>query len=727
MTQPELIYTRIHLPRPLDTTRVQGLLLAIASERKHSPLVFELRADAGRVQHLIGCPMPAVHRVKRLLKDQISGITFSTAPARELMDEVGRVRLRPGSLPLRTDIPEDVTRNLLSAVSVKLGNGEGLVLQTVLHRSHPPANLQPTASSPHTKWWQPLWGTAPDANADERRAMRIRAEDASFATTVRVGASGRDPQRTRRLGVGVQGALSSARSPGVRMDFVREDPRALHAGPHGRGSLELSCAELTGLLGWPLGEDELPGMPPLHPRPQAAKAGVHSGDRVFARSAVPGDDRELEVSAADALLHGVAYGPSGSGKSTAMLHLIEADMKAGRPIAVLDPKRQLIDDCLALTPKSRLDDVVVLDAADQPTVGFNPLDVTGRDPDVVVDGILSVFGGLFTDGWGPRTADIFSGTLRTLARAADRSGHQATLPDIPRILTDRAFRRSVVGHVADDEALASFWAWYEELSPQAQAAAVAAPLNKLRQLLLRPALLRMLDQRETRFSLRNIWRENKILLVPLNEALIGSGTAEMLGSLIVADLWQSVQERASEKSPQARPGFVYVDEAPRFLHLPSSLADSLAVSRSLGVGWFLAAQFARQFPKEMREAIDMNARSKIVWATEYEDARHFARGEKHLKVEDFRSLARFQAYANLVAAGHPQGWALVETLPPSKPSIHPERVVARSRALWGATPAVPAQAAQPPPAGDDGPPAGELRVGRKRKTEGRGREETADE
>jgi hypothetical protein len=470
------------------------------------------------------------------------------------------------------------------------------------------------------------------------------------------------------------------------MEFAHEDPRLINsAALPRRWSPELSVTELLGVLAWPLGDGEYPGMPPLHPKPLRPTPSVHTKDRVFAASLAPGDDRQVGVAPSDALLHGVTYGPTSSGKSTAMLHLIEADMKAGRAIAVLDPKRQLIDDVLARVPAERLDDVVVLDVSADNPIGFNPLDVTGRDADVVVDGIMAVLGGLFTDGWGPRTLDIFSGTLRTLARASVVTGQPATLADIPRVLTKAPFRRELLSHLHHDEALVEFWAWYESQSPAAQAAAIAAPLNKLRQLLLRPGLVRMLDQRETPFRLRDIWRENRIVLVPLNEALIGSGTAEMIGSLIVADLWQAVQERASERRPESRPGFVYVDEAPRFLHLPASMADALAVSRSMGVGWWLAAQFAGQFPRELRSAIDMNARTKLVFGTEYNDAAHFARGSKDLIAQDFLSLGKYQAYANLVAGGRPQGWALVQTLPPSARTSRPERVSAHSTARW-ATP-----------------------------------------
>lgn len=504
------------------------------------------------------------------------------------------------------------------------------------------------------------------------------------------------------------------------MDFVREQPEAIHRVAHPRKWHELACAELLGLLGWPLGDDEYPGVPALHPKPLRPANAVHTGERVFARSLAAGDTRLVGVAAKDALLHTVAYGPTNSGKSTVALASILADIVANRPVAVLDPKRQLIDDILGRIPKDRLDDVVILDVSRDRPIGFNPLDVTGRDPDVVVDGIMSVFGSLFRDGFGPRTLDIFSGTLRSLARAAKVSGSPATLADIPRLLNDTGYRRRVLAQLPDDDGLAEFWGWYESQSPAARHAAVSAPLNKLRQLLLRPALMRMLDQPEARFRLRDIWRDNAIVLVPLNEALIGAGTAELLGSLIVADLWQAIQERAAERNPERRPGFVYVDEAPRFLHLPTSIADALALSRSMGVGWFLAAQFARQFPKEVRAAIDMNARTKIVFGTEYEDASHFARGSKDLTSEDFTSLGRFQAYANLVASGQPSGWSLVETLPPVKATTRPERVIAHAHARWAAprptVPVVPSEAAHAPPMAPAGPPGvGQAPVGRRRR------------
>jgi hypothetical protein len=718
MAERELVQSQVHFPRPLDESGGFRLLAALASDRRAPDLVFELRAEPTGVSHLVGCDATTVQKLKRVIGDHMPGTVFEAAPGRTPMHEVGALVLRPRGLLLRTDNAADVSLAILSAVGVHLRAGEAMAVQIVLGKRRPPTTVTDNAPAPNASLWQTLTRGTQAASTEEVRQLRQRAEDTGFDAVVRVGAAGSDRARTRRLIVSLQSALMTAKGPGVRMEFHHANSRTLDEAllPR-RFPLELGARELLGLLGWPLGDGDLPGMPPLHPKPLRPAAALTRSERVFAVPATPGDQRPVGITAADSLMHMVTYGPTRSGKSTALIHLIKADMEAGRPVVVLDPKTQLIDEILTMVPANRIDDVVVLDLADDRPVGFNPLDVTGRDPDIIVDGIMSVFAGLFSDGFGPRTLDIFSGAMRSLARAGAITGVPATLADIPRILTDPVFRRGVVGQLGRDEGLTGFWSWYESQSPGAQAAAIAAPLSRLRQLLLRPALLRMLDQRHTRFSLRNVWRDNLIVLVPANEALIGSGTASMLGSLVIADLWLAIQERAAERDPERRPGAVYIDEAPRFMHLPTSLGDALAISRSLGCGWHLAAQYSGQFPSDIRAAVDMNARSKLIFATEYDDAKHFAKGSRDLTPEDFMSLGKFQAYANLVADGHPQGWALVQTLPPCGASSDPARVRARSRAHWATAPDEPATAHTGANAADSGPTVPELalQVGRKRR------------
>ncbi|MFI2116342.1 type IV secretory system conjugative DNA transfer family protein [Streptomyces rubiginosohelvolus] len=719
---PDLQFVRLHLVRPLNVDVVLALVGRLAADRQVARLVWEVRAEGGHTRHLVGGRPVDIARLSQMLGHLVPGSHLDGTPERQPIrppvTSAGRLRIRPSYLPLSMDAPENVARAVLSALSVPLAEDEALVVQLVLGpRILPsvlPADL-PDPSLPLIR--QALIGTRP-ACTELRTRLRKRVEHPGFMATVRVGAAASTQRRRDTLLTGLLSGLTVAQGPGTRIRLVGDSAARLNCGrPPWLWPLRLSVPELVGLLAWPLGDGDLPGLPPLHPKPLRAAVHVHQGERVFAQSAAPGDDRRLGIAPEDQTLHGVAYGPSGSGKTNVLLHLITADITAGRPVVVLDPKRQLIDDILARVPQHRVDDIVELNASDTNPVGFNPLDVGRRDPDVVVDGILAVFASVFADGYGPRTADLYSSGLRTLARGSSLNA-PATLTDLPRLFTDPAFRRPYVGRVQGDPALAGFWAAWDEQGTAAQAAVLAAPMNKLRQFLLRPAMVRMLDQRSGRFRLRDAFRANKVVLVPLNEGLIGPGVASLLGSLIIAEVWQAVQERAGEHSAHLRPGTVYVDEAPRFVHLPTSLADALAISRSLSVGWFLAAQFRSQLPPELRTAVDINARTKVVFATEADDARELAaKLAPELEAQDFMSLPRFHAYANLVANGAPSGWGLVRTLPPPPAISDAEAIRRAARANYAPVQVAPEPTAarrnEPPTT----PRAAPQQFGRKRRSQ----------
>lgn len=455
-------------------------------------------------------------------------------------------------------------------------------------------------------------------------------------------------------------------------------------------------------------------MPAIHPRLLLPKVTPQEAVRTFGVTALPGTAQPVGISPRDGLLHTILLGPTGSGKSTVLLQLIRADIAAGRPLLVVDPKKQLIDDIIAACiAEDRIDDVVLFDPASPKPAGFNPLDIGDRNPDVVVDSLLAVFKAIFHDGWGPRTEDIFLSTFLTLARAGQRRGEPYTLVEMPQLLTDSTFRQRVLSQARPDDVLAGFWAAYDGITPAAQSAMIAAPMNKLRRYLLRPAARSILGQPAPAFRLRDIFRQNKIVLVPLNDALIGEVTAELLGSLIVAEAWQAAQERASEIRPMDRPGYVVIDECQRFVHLPTSFTDALSQSRSYGIGWLLAHQARQQLPADLADAVDSNARNKVVFRLESaKDAVAMAKLAPGLDPEDFQLLPKHHAYARVTVDGESSGWHAVTTNPPPASTGLGQTIRRRSRERYGAL----------PPAGDEfssGPAGGripdEIHFGRKRR------------
>jgi hypothetical protein len=670
-----LVFTRLHLPLPLDAQAVVRLLARLTQPDTPRPLVFETRIDDSGIRYLIGTDPQDASRLVRLLEQHLPGMRTDKTTERGQALAVGRLRIRPGVLPLDVAAADRTLYNLHGAFASRR-DGEVLVLQLCLGRGHRPATVPARAAAPQASLLDALLGGTRPATADVRARLRLRAEQPTVAATVRLAVQAETPERRRALMLELLGALRTLEAPGVRIDLVREANAALDSGRLA-GSVALAPIELAPLLGWPLGDDPLPGMPRLHPKRVAAPVGLSQEESVFAITAVPGDERPIGMRTECRLQHTVVLGPTGSGKSMVFARLILDDIAAGRPSVLVDPKRQLVDHVLDRIPAGKEDNVVVLDAADKNPVGFNPLDTEGRNADVVVDGILSSFKAVFADGWGPRTEDLLHAGLLTLARSGEAKSEPHTLLDLPRLLTDAGFRRSVVGAVSRDKTLASFWAGYEELSSGARANIIAAPMNKLRKYVLRRNLADVLGQPRPRFRLRDVFREGKTVLVPLNDALLGPGAAQLLGSLVVAELWMATLERAAEDAPAKRPAAIYIDEVQQFLNLPTSIADALATSRSYGVSWNLAHQFRAQLSPGMRAAFDANARNKIVFALGADDSRDLVRMAPGLEREDFMSLPPYEIYAQVVDHGAPTTWFSARTLPPSE-SLGTRAVVLRS-------------------------------------------------
>ncbi len=443
-------------------------------------------------------------------------------------------------------------------------------------------------------------GTVATASPETRASMKTRASLHGCKVMIRVGATAGTPGRARVLLASLLSGLRVAESAGVALRLAPEPARALdETRLPWRWPMQLSSKELVALMGWPLGDGVLPGMPGEHPRSLAPPAKLHDSDRVFALTTAPGKTIRLGVSARDSLQHTVLLGPTGAGKSKAMLNLILADIHAGLGVLVIDPKNDLANDILARVPQSRKNDVVVIDPTDARPVGVNPLAGGHRNAELVADSVLAVFKELFADSWGPRTQDILTGALITLAHYPG-----ATLTMLPSLLTDASFRKKLTRGLTDRIGLAPFWTSYEAMSIEQRAQVIAPVMNKLRQFLLRPALRAVLGQSEPLFELNDLFTKHRIVLVSLNKGLIGSEGARLLGSLVVSQLWPLTLARASLPPERRHIVGVYIDEVQDYLALPTDLADALSQARSLGVGFTLAHQYRGQLPPALRAGVD---------------------------------------------------------------------------------------------------------------------------
>jgi Type IV secretory pathway, VirD4 components len=688
MAPPKYVFTRLHLPRPLEASGVEQLLARLTSSDTPRPLVFELRAIGGEIVYLVGHQSEHTTWLKQVLADYVPGVLFDIAPARRAVAATGHLTARPDSLPLRTGESDRMLFALHSALA-RRREDELVVMQLIVGQRRRPSLVPLDLPDPNrSSLYDVLVRGTQHASADVRRRVAERDAQPRLIVTARIGVEAATAERRQALAQALFGALQTMEAPGVRMLLVRDKPEHLDSASPRSHLGALTPSELLPFLGWPVGEMDLPGLPPLHPRRLAGPASLEDRAAVFAQTTAPGKIRDVGIDPTSRLSHLVVTGPTGSGKSIGVFApLILSDITARRPVVLIEPKRQLVDYVIDHAPKEAAGRIVVIDAADARPVGFNPLDVGDRDPDVVVDGILASLQAVFEDGWGPRTEYLIQGGLLSLARAGVRRGEPYTLVDLPRLLTDQSFRREVIEHLDVEPTLDAFWSEYEALSPGQHAAWTAPPLNKLRKLVLRKHLVAVLGQPRPRFRLRDLFRDgDKAVLVPLNDALIGSGAAKLLGSLIVAELWLATKERAQEMEPAWRPGYVFIDEVQNYLHLPTSIADALATSRSYGVGWHVAHQFRGQLGPNLKTAFDVNARSKVCFALGADDARDMAKLAPELGAEDFQQLPPYEVYAALMTSAGPSRWFSARTIAPTKRTGHGELIRRASRQLFGGDP-----------------------------------------
>jgi hypothetical protein len=286
-----------------------------------------------------------------------------------------------------------------------------------------------------------------------------------------------------------------------------------------------------------------------------------------------------------------------------------------------------------------LADVIVLDPSEiDHVVSLNPL--AAGEPEQAANLVYHILHSIFVKSWGPRTADIMRAGLLTLTHTRAANGERFTLIDMPELLTNSTFRRSVTRQNLSPQ-LASFWRWYESLSEPAQVNCVGPVLNKLRAFTLSTPLRLMLGNSDG-INMSSIMRERKILLVPLKKALLGAENAALIGSLITSAVWQATLERVTTHENERVPYWLYADEFQDVVRLPMDIGAMLEQARNLKLGLILAHQVLRQLDRELQASVLGTARTHVLFQLGVEDSKRLAESFTPLTADDLRHLGAYE-------------------------------------------------------------------------------------
>ncbi len=608
----------------------------------------ELLGHDSAVEFRLWVPRGERPFVEALLRASYPGVELSPATDLPLQGPtaVARVTLARGNFqPIRRDFDGEPLSSLFSTLARPQGQ-ESAALQILVK---PKASEWKVAArivaqalrDGQRGLRQTLLGVATGAAAsqferDQAQAIEEKARALGFDCQVRVLATAERAEQARELLRSIAASLrpfAAENSFDFRHVFLTRRFQADFAARRfGVASpVLLTAQELAGL--WHLPAEELPQVQTVRSPKLPPPPGVSEGDRLVGFSTWP-DSRPVRLSVADSRHHFHLLGSTGTGKTTAMVNLAAQDIAAGRGVAVLDPKGDLIERLIPRIPRERLRDVVLISPHESDlTVGINPLEIHhGEDRDLVAENTLTIFKRIYERYWGMRTDDILKSALLTLLRQPN-----VTLAHIPLLLTDPDFRRRMIAGLSDPIGLDHFWGWYEKLSDAQRGEAIGPVLNKLRDFLVRPRLRRLLCQPHSTVDLRRVIDSGQILLADLSIGRWGETTAGLIGSFLVAKFWQAALARAALPEEERPDFFLFIDEFQHFLGIAGPFADALAQARSL--------------------------RLSLTIANQHLDASYLAREFAPLDATALMSLPRFEMAARLSIRGETSRPFTLRTLP----------------------------------------------------------------
>ncbi|MEV6446362.1 type IV secretory system conjugative DNA transfer family protein [Amycolatopsis sp. NPDC051716] len=702
--QNSLVAYRIQPPATLNANDVAAWLAAIQAQTHPSwlslflkpPICVEVVSRRDGLSFYVLASREQSAALLSSLRGALHGVRISEAPeyltTRPNWQLAAEATMTNPERPLAPARAEITNAALLAALQPVIGENTEIRLQWILVSAGTPSPVRSAPSSGAPSSWA-FERTLPE-DAEAVQAARVKIKDPLLYGVARIGVATENDAQARALFGRVWNTLHGMNAPGVRIrrrvlpsDLVIER-LTRRSYPLGKWPLTVSTTEGAGLLGLPITDVALPGLSLGSARQLPAPPHLPTRGQIIGMSNYPGmTERPLALTPEDRTRHSYIVGPSGSGKSVLLTRLIVSDIQSGYGVFAVDPKGDLISGVLErLTPK-QAENVIVLDASKRSLpVGLNVLGHAGTEEarELAVDNVLHTFREIWSSFWGPRTDQVLRSALTALVHVPARDGSAMTICEVVPLLTNPQFRTYVTEHPALPQQLRSYWQRFGRLSDNEMAQYVGPVLNKVEAFTQRVPIRLMLGQ-SNGVDFTAIFRERKTVLVNLAKGELGTETGNLLGALVISELWKATVGRIKVSPEKRRPCFAYVDEAQDIVRLPLAIADMLAQARGFKVGFTLANQYIAQLPETVRAAVLGTVRTQIAFAVEHEDAQLLEKRFGPLTADDLTGLAAFEFAMRPCVDARTLAPVTGTSLPLSEPLTDAAAVATQSRQRHGMT------------------------------------------
>lgn len=648
-------------------------------------MTFETISSSMGIIHRLIVPTSKADAIIPQLRALAPGIsaTPEVVPVDHKWRRAVEIGMTDKMLPLRIPNAMDTSTSILALLQ-PLKENHAIIVQWVVGEAR--QMVAPQISEPSGHMSFVTWLTMKN-KPDDTKDRQTKLSEPNLMAVLRVAAAAPNDQQARALIDRVRTAFKAVETSQTAFYVLTATQKGIIGRVKAATYLpvwpaQVSVLELTALLGWPLGTPHVSGLPRGASRQLPANLSVPRKGILIGTSTFPSDPRPVAMSFNGGMQHAHIIGGTGVGKSTLLANMAEQDMAAGHTVIVLEAKGDLFYEVLDRVPKSRMDDVIIVDVQDRAfPVGYNVL--KQGDPRIAAGNIKNLFEHHFPElqhgsPWARSALHRGLETLATHDRAAF-TDIAALFSPSSRSAPETDWKEHIIRNLTDYD-LKMFWQRFDNLKAQDQERYAAPLMDRAWIITETPEVRNIFGQTTSSFTFEQVLKENKILLINLSG--IAADAAALTGTIFMQGLWTAVQkERGSQK-----PAYLYLDEFQSFLRLPVAPEEMLAKARSFKLGMRLAHQHLDQLSSypELKSAVMANARNKVAFQLGSEDSTKMAREFGALvSPNDFQMLRQYEAFARVVTdEGISQPFSL-RTLPPSRPTGHAKEILAMSRAKYG--------------------------------------------
>lgn len=369
--------------------------------------------------------------------------------------------------------------------------------------------------------------------------------------------------------------------------------------------------------------------------------------------------------------HTYIIGSTGTGKSTLLFNMIQADMRAGKGLILLDPHGDLYEQVRAAVPRKREKHVVVIDPAhSKPPPSINLLAVEqGAMGDLrtsfIIGELFRIIEDLFNmrEAGGPMFEMYFRNALNLMIKSG--ASPQPTLLDFPRVFTDRAYRHTLLGTCGDDR-VKRFWTdQAEKVNGDGRLENIAPYVtSKLDGFSNSAFISRIIGQATSTLQIGELMNNRGLLLVNLSKGLLGSVESRLLGMALMTQVFAAALERCLIPRTKRVPCHLYVDEFQNFV--TDSVASMLSEARKFGLHLTLANQTlgqlrANQGRQNVLEAVLGNVGNLIAFRLGVADAELLKPFTAPYTPAEMQRLPNFHAFARVLTEEGPTDPVVMRT------------------------------------------------------------------